>query len=324
MISVVTPVYNGGEFIAECIESVLNQTFTDFEYIILNNASSDETSKIANYYARKDSRIRVECNETTIPVIANHNKAFGLISTQSKYCKVVSADDYIFPMCIEKMVAVAERNTTAGIVGSYQASGTVIKWQGFPFGQELMRGRDVCRQQLLQEQVFVEREIPRHGSFLERFTGEPHIVRQPILGFGTPTSLLYRSELVRQPNFYPNPSPHSDTSACLASLKDWDFGFVHEILSYERTHDNTQTSASIKLNRYSSQSISDLKTYGPYYLDEGELRREIGKAVRGYHRFLLKNSFRKDEGFWSYHKKQLSELGYPLTVSSALRAMRRG
>src|SRR4029453_14575342 len=104
LVSVVTPVYNSGEFLRECIESVLSQTYENWEDTLPNNASTDGTLDIAEEYRRRDSRIRVFSNETLLPNIASHNKAFGLISENSKYCKVVSGDDWIYSECLEKMI----------------------------------------------------------------------------------------------------------------------------------------------------------------------------------------------------------------------------
>src|SRR5215471_7959294 len=103
LVSVVTPVYNGAAYLRECIESVLAQTYSNFEYIVVNNCSTDETLPIAEEYARKDKRIRVYSNDELLPIIANHNRTFRLISPQSKYCKQVSADDWIFPECLGRM-----------------------------------------------------------------------------------------------------------------------------------------------------------------------------------------------------------------------------
>ena len=97
LVSVVTPVYNGEAYLAECIESVLTQTYSNFEYIIVDNCSTDGTSKIVNEYGKKDSRIKAYRNDVLLDIIANHNHAFRLISPKSKYCKVVSGDDWIFP-----------------------------------------------------------------------------------------------------------------------------------------------------------------------------------------------------------------------------------
>src|ERR1700690_1846534 len=123
LVSVLTPVYNGAEYLVQCIESVLGQTLKDFEYIIVNNCSTDGTLDIARRYAALDSRIKVHDNTEFLEVIANHNLAFSLMSPAAKYCKIVSADDYIFPDCLEKLVAFAEAHPSVGMVSSYELAG---------------------------------------------------------------------------------------------------------------------------------------------------------------------------------------------------------
>ena len=232
-VSVITPVYNGEAYLSECIESVLAQVYGNYEYLIVNNCSTDRTLEIARYYAEKDPRIRIHDNETFLNVIANHNHAFSLMSPLAKYCKVVSGDDYIFAECLRRMVDLAEAHPRVGIVGSYQQSGSRVRWQGFEYPLCVFSGREICR---------------------EMFLGG----RQDF-GFGSPTSLLYRADLVRNSEmFYPNPSPHSDTSACFRDMLHNDFGFVYEVLSFERTHTATQSYRSLELNRYLSTGLNDI------------------------------------------------------------------
>lgn len=289
LVSVLTPVYNGEDFLVECIESVLNQTYQNYEYIIVNNCSRDRTLEIAQGYAKKDRRIRIQNNTRFVDVIENHNIAFGLIAEAGKYCKVVSADDFISPSCIEKLVLCAESNPSVGIVGCYQLSGSIVRWQGFKYPVSVFPGREVCRRVLL-------------GG-------------QPDFGFGSPTSLLYRADLVRQsPFFYPNPSPHSDTSACFRDLQKCDFGFVYAILSFERMHGETQTSKSTDMNRYSSAYLNDLIEYGPAYIGKNDVDRLVKVQLNEYHRFLAINRLFQSRGkeFWDYHRTRLAELGHPL------------
>jgi glycosyltransferase involved in cell wall biosynthesis len=298
LVSVVTPVYNGEEFLVECIESVLRQTYPNFEYLIVNNCSKDRTLEIAQCYAEKDSRIRVHDNAEFLPVITNHNLAFGLISPPAKYCKVVSGDDFIMPDCLRQMVELAEANPTVGIVGSYQQSGERVRWQGFPYPQSVFTGRELCR---------------------KIFLGN-----KPDFGFGSPSSLLYRADLVRSTReFYPNPSPHSDTSACFAAMQHCDFGFIYQVISGEITHNETQSSTSARMNRYSSAYLNDLQQYGPSFLSEEELHRAIQQCLDDYHRFLALNYFVKSQGkdFWNYHRGRLDELGHPLTRIQLFKAL---
>jgi glycosyltransferase involved in cell wall biosynthesis len=297
LVSVLTPVYNGEAYLAECIESVLAQTYRNFEYTIVNNCSKDRTLEIALSYAKKDSRIRVHDNEKFVPVIENHNIAFRLMSRSAKYCKVVSGDDYILPECLTKMVAFAEANSSVGIVGSYQLSRDCVRWQGFKYPQSIFTGQEICRR------IFLGHD--------------------KTFGFGSPTSLMYRADLVRSTRaFYPNPSPHSDSSACFEHLQNSDFGFVYQVLSFERMHEATQTSKSKEVERYTSAFLSDLTNYGPIYLSKEELQRELRKILKAYHRFLAVDYFVGFRGraYWDYHKGRLAELGYPLSRFSLLKA----
>jgi glycosyltransferase involved in cell wall biosynthesis len=303
LVSVVTPVYNGEAFLAECIESVLKQTYENYEYIIVNNCSTDRTLQIALKYAKKDSRIRVHNNQRFVAVIANHNIAFNLVSSEAKYCKVVSADDFIFPDCVKRMVELAEANPSVGLVGSYQLSGNCVRWQGFRYPQVVLSGIEMCRQ------VFLGGE--KTSGF-----GSP-------FGFGSPTSLLYRADLVRKNSeFYPNESPHSDTSACFAALQNSDFGFVYQVLSFERTHRETQSYASVQVNRYLSAGLNDVICYGPFYLNKEEFAQQLAATLKAYHRFLAVNYFcsSREKEFWDYHKKRLAELGRPLKRFALLKA----
>jgi glycosyltransferase involved in cell wall biosynthesis len=297
LVTVLTPVYNGQDFLAECIESVLAQTYHNYEYIIVNNCSKDRTLEIARSYAEKDRRIRVCNNRNFVDVIANHNIAFRLISPAAKYCKVVSADDYLFPDYLARVVETAEANPSVGLVGCYQLSGSEVRWQGFEYPASVMSGRDMCRR------IFLNCD--------------------PTFGFGSPTSLIYRADLVRRNDpFYPNPSPHSDTSACFSCLRECAFGFVYQVLCYERKHQATQSSRSAKLDRYSSAYLNDLLEYGPVYLDPSELGRLVRAATRRYYSYLAVEwlTGRQGDDFWAYHRGRLTELGFPLTRAILLRA----
>jgi len=281
--------------LAECIESVLPRPIK-LEYLIVNNCSTDYTLEIVSTYAKKDSRIRIHDNNMFVDVITNHNIAFRLISPTAKYCKVVSADDFIFPDCILRMVEVAEANPSVGIVGSYQLSEDKVRWQGFTYPQAVLTGRELCRR------IFLE--------------------NAPSFGFGSPTSLLYRADLVRGSKaFYPNLSPHSDTSACFEQLQKSNFGFVYQVLSYERIHRETQSFASATINRYISANLSDFLQYGPFYLSNEEFLKKLEEVVNRYYHFLAVNLFaRRGKKFWDYHKGRLKELGYPVTPLKLLKA----
>jgi glycosyltransferase involved in cell wall biosynthesis len=291
LVSVVTPVQDGGQFLADCIESVLRQTYTNFEFVIFDDASRDDSLAIARRFAQAHRCIRVEHSPVRLGVMESHNAAFRLMSPRAKYCKVVSPEDGLFPECLERMVEHAERNPSVAIVGGYQLLDTAVRWQGFEYPREVIPGREMCRRILL-------------GT-------------TPGFGFGTPTSVLYRADLVREADeFYPRAAPHSDATAAFSMLRTSDYGFVYRVLSYGRIHPELESLKSAKLGWNVGAYFRDLLAYGPIYLDRGELDRAVGRQLADYYRFLAARILRRhDREFWAYHERTLEELGYPLRGS---------
>ena len=286
LVSVLTPVYNTEKYLAECIQSILSQSYTHWEYIIVNNCSTDGTLDIAKTFAEKDPRIRIHNNKEFVDIMTNHNLSLRQISAESKYCKIVAADDWIFPDCVTQMVDLAEANPTVGIVAAYSIRGEEIGNVGLSYPSTVVPGKDICRRSLL---------------------GGPYV-------FGSPTGLLYRSDLVRSVEaFYPNLSPHADTAACYAYLQRCDFGFVHQVLTYTRMNTEQTSERSRQLNYYIAEHLRYLVEYGPIYLDKVELEKRIRKHMVNYYNFLGRNVFQgRNKEFWEFHKNQLAERGYPL------------
>lgn len=289
-VSIITPVYNNADDLAECIESVLAQTYGNWDYTIVNNCSTDSSGEVARRYAAKDSRIRVIDNEQFLRVIPNHNHALRQISPESEYAKIVFADDWIFPSCIEKMILVGEANPSVGIVGAYGLEETrrgsvredVVMWTGLPYPSLRVSGREVCRSLFLD------------GTYV----------------FGTSTSVLYRSELVRTRDpFYNEANFHADEETCVALLRTWDFGFVHEILTFKRWRATSLGSFSLDFQTVRAGRLHDLVTYGRDFLSEGEFDHCLREMLSEYYNFLAVSFMRgrRDAKFWDFHKRKLNE-----------------
>ncbi|MDV2996450.1 MAG: hypothetical protein N4J56_006104 [Chroococcidiopsis sp. SAG 2025] len=107
-LSIGMPVYNAEQFITEAIDAILAQTYTDFELIISDNASSDRTQEICQAYAAKDRRIKYYRNERNIGVHRNYRRAFQLAT--GEYFRWATHDDICAPQGIEKCVEVLDRN----------------------------------------------------------------------------------------------------------------------------------------------------------------------------------------------------------------------
>ena len=77
-LSIGIPVFNGQEFLPELLDSLLRQTFADFEIVICDNASIDRTQDICRECASRDSRVRYTCNERNLGAVPNYNRVFEL------------------------------------------------------------------------------------------------------------------------------------------------------------------------------------------------------------------------------------------------------
>ena len=109
-LSIGLPVYNGEKFLKKCLDSLLAQTFSDFELIISDNASTDNTEAICRTYAAQDQRIRYYRNQTNIGCACNFNRVFEL--SNSEYFKWAAYDDLHAPDFIEKCMDVLEKDPT--------------------------------------------------------------------------------------------------------------------------------------------------------------------------------------------------------------------
>ena len=109
IISVAMPVYNGAKWLPSAIDSILNQTCTDFEIVISDNASTDNSEEICRNYAKKDPRIRYFRNSINLGVSENFNMAFK--HSVGKYVKWATTNDYIKPTMLERCVEILEKNS---------------------------------------------------------------------------------------------------------------------------------------------------------------------------------------------------------------------
>ena len=99
-ISVIVPVYQVEQYLRQCLDSILKQTFTDFELILVDDGSKDNSGKICDEYALKDNRVRV-IHTTNIRAAGARN--IGLDNVTGNYFMFVDSDDYISELMVEKL-----------------------------------------------------------------------------------------------------------------------------------------------------------------------------------------------------------------------------
>jgi glycosyltransferase involved in cell wall biosynthesis len=286
LVSVVTPFYNTADFLEEAIRSVLAQSYDNFEYILSDNCSTDGSLEIAQRYAALDPRIRVITHTDFIDQIPNYNRALRYLSPESRYCKLVQADDWIYTTCLQEMLDLAEPNPRVAIVGCCFLAGDLVAGHGLPFDRSVFSGHDACRTQLL-----------KGGTY-----------------FGSPTCLMYRSDIVRarDPFFAPNETS-ADTVACFKILADTDFARVPQILAYLRRDRESIRDRFLALGSDVFVNYALVEQYGPRYLtsEEFEARRAILR--KDYLKTLARNVIRGRGGeFWDFHLAGFASLGRKL------------
>jgi len=306
LVSVVTPVYNGAEYIRECIESVLAQTYENWEYVIVENCSTDGTLEIAREYEARDRRIRVLTPGVFVDQIESANRSLREISSESKYTKVLHADDWMFPECLERMVELAERNPTVGVVSAYRLEETRVTLTGLPHSISVLPGREICRAHLIG--------LPPY----------PYL-------FGSPSSLLVRSDVVRARDPFYDPEDlliegHAfteDRAACYEILRESDFGFVHQVLTFTRRDSRSPFSAYVRVGAGLPEFINLLARYGPVHLTKVEYQRMLSVALVRYGFFLLRSLPKlSDPEFGAYHRPALRALRHRIDSRDVIEGVR--
>lgn len=171
-VTILIPVYNGERYIAESIKSILDQTYKDFELLIINDGSTDKTNDIIKSF--KDIRIRLIENPKNLGLILTRNK--GLKESTGEYIAFLDSDDIAYPSRIEKQITFLEKNQDFGMVGSWvkiideKSKETDIKWKYFLspnkipfellFNNYFTQSSVIIRKKILQNETYREGFAP--------------------------------------------------------------------------------------------------------------------------------------------------------------------
>jgi len=222
LVSIVVPVYNGGEYFKICLDGIAKQTYRNWECVVNNNCSEDDTLSIANDFARSDSRFKVYTNDTFLGMIDNWNLGCSRINPSTKYLKVVGADDWLFPENVEKMVEVMEKYPTTGICSSYRLCDRTLDMYGLNIWDgNFYKGKEILHRQLT-------RTLDISGS------NSTVTFRLDVL-----------KKIPRYPRIFDSTSIHEDTELEYEVMNISDVGFVFQVLSYTRRHAGADTSKTV-------------------------------------------------------------------------------
>lgn len=298
LVSVITPFHNTVDYLEQSITSVLSQTYGEFEYLLCDNCSTDGSTEIAEGYAARDSRIRFMRFDELLPQVPNYNRAIENALPDAEWYKIVQADDWLYPSCLEQMIRIGNLDHEIGLVASYHHQGNTVKGWGLPIERQIFDGKEACRYQL----------------------------RQGIFFMGSPTSVMYRGSVVRSRHpFYKLNRYFEDTEAAYEILEKHKLGFIHQVLSSLRVGNPSIMAAVATFNQPLLDFLIVMEQFAHRFLPESEANALVRETRRKYFRFLGECAleFRPRE-FWEYHQSGLSmidqQMPWPRVAREAVRA----
>jgi glycosyltransferase involved in cell wall biosynthesis len=285
-VSVLTPFYNTAQYLAECIESVLNQDHQHFEYVLVDNWSTDGGAAVVEKYARQDSRIRLVRADRFRGQIENYNYALQFASPESQYIKLAQADDRLYDHHLSRLVTIAEQHPEVGLVASYDVRGEEVYGRGLSVDREAFSGRETARAFFMQW----------------------------VFPFGSPTTVLYRGDVVRaRTPFFPE-ALHADTEVIFEILLTHSFGFAHEVLSFTRVREESISGKRNALEDGLLDRLILVRRFGRQYLDDAEYDDCYSEAEAIYYRTLGRRWLKQlggtaNDEFWNFHRDGLATIG---------------
>lgn len=173
-ITIFSPNFNGSKFIRETIESILNQTYSNFEYIIIDDCSTDNSWQIIKEYAKIDERIKIFRNEKNLKIVKTRNKGFELSSPKAKYYAIIDSDDVALSNRIEIQVKFLENNLEYGLVGSniiiIDKNSDIIGYRKYPSDDEEIRKVITRYDPFAQPSIMLRKEvIDKIGNYDEQW-----------------------------------------------------------------------------------------------------------------------------------------------------------
>jgi glycosyltransferase involved in cell wall biosynthesis len=258
VLSIGLPVHNGEKFIRKAIESILSQTFTDFELIISNNASTDLTEQICNEYKEKDNRIKYFYQKQYFDWVGNYN--FVLDKAKGKYFVWLSADDFWESTFLEKNINIL--NSDKNIVGS----SSDVKM----FGKMNKNLKKISLDKYGNQEKF-QYVIPIKGTYEEKV--------KTFLEFGWVVNMysIFRTEILRKSMIKGKPFAVADFTIILNVLKYGDLEVIDEFLSHRSTEGWTSTESFIELLK--KENVGLMGIIFPYAKFTGWCLKNLGLKI---------------------------------------------
>lgn len=171
VLSVYMPVFNASLYLSEAIESILSQTFTNFEFIIIDDASTDNSWQIIKKYSRLDKRIRAYKNKLNLGVSLTSNIAISLV--RSQFLARMDADDISFPIRFQKQINFLRKNKNHVAVGGQcvcvNANNRIIGYKKFPTDSKRLSEMSFWAIPIQQPSLMVNlKKMPKKFTWYDR------------------------------------------------------------------------------------------------------------------------------------------------------------
>lgn len=254
-ISVALPVYNGAGFLREALDSVLAQTFGDFELVVSDNCSTDETPKILEEYAQRDPRVLVFRSDKFLPQADNVNRSVDLC--KAEWVKLFCHDDLMKPDCLQMVYQVLSdgRMATVGLIGNGE------EWL-FENGYRQPLGAVSSGKQQV-------------GVWQGRKFLKSHFVGRGSVGLPALTTATVRKEAWRTSGQFDRRFSHFDVFLWIILLLSWDYAFIPDVLTTNRIHGG-QVAVAV---RRSLKSAEDHRVFWKEFLEAHCNELEIDKKA---------------------------------------------
>jgi glycosyltransferase involved in cell wall biosynthesis len=262
-VSVCIPTYNCEKYISETIESILAQTFSDFELLIIDNCSNDQTPSIIETYAKQEPRIKFLVNEENLGMVGNWNSCLAV--AKGEFIKFVFADDLLAsPDALDRMVTLLESDKSISLACSSRnlidESSRFISVESH-FETGIMEGTAVINRCIVNQNNFI----------------------------GEPSTVMFRKEQAGR-GFNANYKQIVDLEMWLHLLEQGSFAYINEPLCSFRIHGQQQTA----INKETHSHLKDFIFLLDDYLHKDYI--ELSGFMKKYRRFDTLY------GFWKLYK----------------------
>lgn len=234
-VSICVPTFNGATYLHQAIESARTQTFADFELLIVDDDSSDDTLAVAAEFARIDSRIRVHRNPRRLGLAGNWNRCLELAS--GEWIKFLFQDDYLQPTCVERLLE----------LGTNSRATLVACRRDFDFDSSVPEGFKRSFLAYVAENDLSLR-FPNHAGNITSAEFAAHVALYPALNcIGEPTATMFRRSAVAEYGYFnPDLIQAIDWEYWMRIAVDSGLNYLDESLATFRLHDQAATFANMR------------------------------------------------------------------------------